>query len=60
MELRSREKENKQNNIPRNKNRIIEIDKTFLNNLILAQFSNKNKNIIGLDLKTIHNSLLYP
>lgn len=50
MQLRNREKEikqvNKQKNLPRNANRIIEIDKTFLNNLILGQFRNE---IIALD-----------
>lgn len=50
MQLRNREKEikqvNKQKDSPRNANRIIEIDKTFLNNLILGQFRNE---IIALD-----------
>lgn len=40
--------------------RIKEIDKTFHNNHMLSTINSKNKNIIGIDFKTILNCLFNP
>lgn len=54
-------KENKQEFIPpRNPNEIIEINKAFLNNLMLPECSNKVADIVGLVLKTISQCLFSP
>lgn len=57
---RGKQANKQESNPPGNWNKIIEINKPFLNKLILPKFNNKDTDIVGLVFKTISNCLFSP